>query len=122
MSPSWRTYSSAPKAGTFVCSLHELADGEALCIDVASPRGTFPLVLVRRSDAVHAFVNACPHQDLPLNHRSSRVLTACGRKLVCSAHGAVFDATSGACLSSAVGGLEPVPVVEDLQGNLHIGS
>ncbi|TCV73705.1 nitrite reductase/ring-hydroxylating ferredoxin subunit [Neorhizobium sp. R1-B] len=123
MSDGWRSYSSAPETGALVCASSEIDEGVARCLSVQTERGIFPLLLVRKSGRVRAFVNACPHQYLPLDYRSDSVLSADGARFLCSAHGAAFDVTTGACLSGdAAEGLDPVPIAEDANGNLRIGA
>lgn len=96
-------------------------DGAARCLTVVSTSGAFPLLLVRMGGFLRAYVNACPHQYLPLDYRSSSVLSADGARLLCSAHGAVFDPATGGCLSGdGADGLDPVPVVES-DGLIRIG-
>lgn len=121
MSDAWRSYSSAPEEGALVCPASDVPARGARCLTISSPKGDFPLLLVRDGTGVRGFVNACPHQYLPLNYRSDAVLSADGQRLLCSAHGAAFDAVTGACLSGeAADGLDPVPLTEDAQGNLRI--
>ncbi|MBN9441691.1 Rieske 2Fe-2S domain-containing protein [Bosea sp. (in: a-proteobacteria)] len=113
MNDAWRDYSSAPPAGAPVCASGLVGEGVARCLTVESAAGAFPLLLLRRGGVLRAYVNACPHQYLPLDYRSGNVLSADGTRLLCSAHGAVFDAATGGCLSGdTADGLDPVPVVE----------
>ena len=67
MSDAWKSYPGAPAEGTPICPLEDASDG-ATCIEVDG----FPLVILRRGNDLRAFVNACPHQYLPLNHNSDR--------------------------------------------------
>lgn len=90
----WSDYASAPPLGTAVAPLAALAEG-ATALTVESEKGRFPLIVVRRGAAVHAFVNACPHQFLPLDYRGAALLSADGARLMCSSHGAAFDAATG---------------------------
>jgi nitrite reductase/ring-hydroxylating ferredoxin subunit len=117
---SWQDYSSAPVPGTPVCAEAEL--GATKSTLVTTSRGAFPLLLVRTRAGIRAFVNACPHQFLPLDHRGPSVLSADGERLICSAHGATFDAGSGDGLAGpGTGcGLDPVPV-ELQDGIVRIG-
>ena len=62
MNDAWKSYPGAPVEGAVICQLDEVVDGEATCIEVDG----FPLVILRRGDEITAFVNACPHQFLPL--------------------------------------------------------
>jgi nitrite reductase/ring-hydroxylating ferredoxin subunit len=97
-----------------LCRLQDLADGQA--------RGFMPLnredrvFAVRRGDAVHVYLNSCPHNWRPLDFAQDRFLSADGREIVCYAHGAHFAIESGICTAGVCQGesLIAVPVrVED---------
>ncbi|MFC7704801.1 Rieske (2Fe-2S) protein [Plastorhodobacter daqingensis] len=113
---AWTDYASAPPPGTVICAATGLAG--ARCLEVVSPAGRFPLILVATAQGPRAYVNACPHQFLPLNYRSDTVLSADGTRLLCSAHGARFDAGTGAAPDGP--GLDPVPI-EERDGMICIG-
>ena len=49
-------------------------------------------------DFLRGFINKCPHLGLPLETFPDRFLNAAGDRLICSAHGAQFDA-AGDCLA-----------------------
>lgn len=111
---AWTDYSSAPDPGTPVAPLSQI--GGATTLMLTGERGDFPLLLVRVGDRVHGYVNACPHQYLPLDYRGPRILSADGARLMCTGHGAQFDAATGAPVSGADCALDPVPLV--VQGDL----
>lgn len=108
MTDAWKSYPGAPLEGAVVCPLESVADGEATCVEVDG----FPLLVLRRGNEVSAFVNACPHQYLPLNHKSDRLLSADGSKIRCSNHSAGFDAKTGEGVEGLGLGtcLDPAPV------------
>jgi nitrite reductase/ring-hydroxylating ferredoxin subunit len=54
--------------------------------------------LVRHGETVRAYRNVCPHMGRPLNWAPDRFLTRAGDLIMCSAHGAIFDIESGACV------------------------
>ena len=56
--------------------------------------GEFPILLVSDGQGTRAFVNACPHQFLPLDTRGD-VLGSDGTRLICTNHDAAFDARTG---------------------------
>ncbi|WP_372801403.1 Rieske (2Fe-2S) protein [Paracoccus seriniphilus] len=114
---SWTDYSSAPAPGTRLCLAEEVNEPAALTVE--TEKGSFPLLIMRRGDGFRAYVNACPHQFLPLNYRGDRILSADGSKLMCTAHGARFDIDTGAVVEGAECGLDPVPV-ELIDGAIHI--
>ena len=118
---AWRSYASAPPPGTRVCAADAIPEGSAQAVVVTSAAGDFPLLVLRRGGAVLGYVNACPHQYLPLDYRSATILSADGERLLCSAHGAMFDAASGTSLSPCgLDGLDAVPLRERA-GAIEIG-
>ena len=94
---NWTDLKSAPAAGTPVARAADVDGVVALTVETAA--GAFPLLLVRLGDQVMGYVNMCPHQGLPLTYRSPRLLSKDGTKLMCSAHGAMFDAATGTGLA-----------------------
>ena len=77
--------------GKTLCPRSDIPDGGTLCL----LQDEFPIVLVRKGDTVKAYVNACPHQYLPLNHRGDKLLSADGAILRCSNHSAGFSSDDG---------------------------
>lgn len=116
---SWTDYASAPAPGTPICAASDIEGAQALSL--TTERGSFPLLLLRAGDTFRAYVNACPHQYLPLNYRGDRLLSADGTKLMCTAHGAQFDIHSGEALQGADCGLDAVPI-EVRDGRIYIAS
>ncbi|WP_136246875.1 Rieske (2Fe-2S) protein [Halomonas borealis] len=113
MTAAWQQYRSAPALGTRVVEADALPDHGHLSLSVDSERGRFPLLVVRLTGAAPlGYVNACPHQFLPLDQRGDRLLSEDGEQLRCSNHDATFATRSG----EGIGGLgvgcslEPVPV------------
>lgn len=114
---AWDDYSSAPEPGTAICAADQV--DRPVAIDVIGPKGSFPLLLMRSGAVFRAYVNACPHQYLPLNYRGEQILSADGRQLLCTAHGARFDIDTGQPLAGADCGLDHVPI-EVVDGMLRI--
>lgn len=119
----WRAYSSAPPLGTRICALSELSEKAVLTLQVESEKGSFPLIAVMDGARPCAFVNACPHQYLPLDFHGDNILSADGRKLMCTSHGAGFAVEDGRCIEGPADGcaLDAVPVSVDADGYLRIG-
>lgn len=116
---SWTDYSSAPAPGTVICAESEIQGVRAL--SVTTEKGSFPLLVLRAGAKFRAYVNACPHQYLPLNYRGDQLLSADGSKLMCTAHGAQFDIHSGEALLGADCGLDAVPI-EVSHGQIRIAA
>jgi nitrite reductase/ring-hydroxylating ferredoxin subunit len=103
----WADFPDAPAPGTILCPV-TMANGVTSLL-----LGDFPVLLVQDAHGTRAFVNACPHQFLPLDLRGN-VLGAGGVQLICSNHDATFDArtgqgTAGFGLGCA---LSPLPLVQ----------
>jgi nitrite reductase/ring-hydroxylating ferredoxin subunit len=82
------------------------------------------MLVVRCGQTARAYVNACPHQWLPLTFRSANVVSRDRERLRCSNHFAEFAIADGHALSGpapAGSGLDPVPVHVDGQGEVVIG-
>ncbi|QOR40802.1 Rieske 2Fe-2S domain-containing protein [Billgrantia diversa] len=118
MAQAWQQYRSAPAPGTRLVKQEELTPGEAHSLTLKSEKGTFPLLLIRLDDALFGYVNACPHQFLPLDQRGSRVLSRDGEQLRCSNHDASFSTRTGEGLGGLGIGceLDRVPVSIDDEG------
>jgi nitrite reductase/ring-hydroxylating ferredoxin subunit len=82
--------------------------------EFASGGGAWPLrvIVVRVGDAVHGYVNRCPHAGHALNLRPDDFLTPDGGLLICRSHGALFEPTTGVCVAGPCPGtqLERVPL------------
>ena len=90
---NWRSYPGAPQPGRTICARAEVAG--AMTLTLETRQGQFPVLLVETAAGLRAYVNACPHQYLPLDYRGANLLSADGTRLMCSSHGAQFDAASG---------------------------
>ncbi len=107
---------------TRLCHQQDLAEGQARGFD---PTGTGQdqLLLVRHAGRLHAWRNACPHVDgAPLAWRRDAYLSADRRHIVCYAHGARFDPTTGHCIAGPALGSALTPVAIDIKndGEVHL--
>lgn len=91
MSDVWKSYPNAPASGTDICDLSDIGNQSTMTIDLDG----FPLLIVQMKEQIHAYVNACPHQHLPLDYKSNKLLSADGTKLRCTHHSASFDVKTG---------------------------
>jgi nitrite reductase/ring-hydroxylating ferredoxin subunit len=123
MTQAWQQYRSAPALGTRLVRLDELAVGTTHSLTLQGEKGSFPVLIVRLEDALLGYVNACPHQYLPLDQRGPRILSQDGESLRCTNHDAIFSSRTG----EGTGGLglgcelDPVPVGVDPEGWVVIG-
>ncbi len=86
-------------AGTLLARLAELPDGATR--EFALNDSEWPLTgfLVRVGDAVHAYLNRCPHALRQLNFRPDGFLNADGTLIQCNSHGALFEKDTGLCVA-----------------------
>jgi nitrite reductase/ring-hydroxylating ferredoxin subunit len=95
-----------------VCALADIPDPGARGFSPPGARFPDEYFLVRRGDALRAYRNVCPHAGNFLNWKADAFLTRDKTRIMCSAHGALFDPASGACVAGPCIGrsLESVPV------------
>ncbi|MFT7026549.1 MAG: nitrite reductase/ring-hydroxylating ferredoxin subunit [Paracoccaceae bacterium] len=115
---AWRDYPGAPADGAPVIPLADVEGATPVTI------GDFGLIVVRAVDAARAFVNACPHQFLPLDHHGPRILSEDGTRLMCTVHGAQYALADGEGVAGHGLGcaLDAVPVHVDAAGMVRIGA
>jgi nitrite reductase/ring-hydroxylating ferredoxin subunit len=99
----WEQHRHAPAPGSLLCRIDAVPDGA--CKEVRYGRGesAFAVLLYRRGGQVRAYVNLCPHFNLPLNARDNEFLVHDDGLIMCAHHSAVFRLDDGQC----VGGLPP---------------
>lgn len=90
MELAWDDFPDAPASGAVICNVQDVRAGDILGLSL----GDYPVLVSRQGDAVTVFVNACPHQFLPLDQRGS-ILSADATRLMCSNHHAEFDRSTG---------------------------
>jgi nitrite reductase/ring-hydroxylating ferredoxin subunit len=112
-----------PPDGTPLGFLAGFADGDATAIDYRHDGRTFPMLLFRRGHAIRLYLNACPHNGLPLTFRSPSIVSADGTRLLCSNHGAQFSVDDGralACIADDCA-LITIPAHIDPAGQVVVG-
>jgi nitrite reductase/ring-hydroxylating ferredoxin subunit len=118
----WNTYRSSPPPGTPLCRLDDLSVSRVVSVAPDSGLGAFPILVVATGDGPRAYMNLCPHLDLPLDLRSSDILSADGTMILCSNHQAGFRITDGVGVKDLAidCDLEPVPLACDADGMIRI--
>ena len=104
-----------------LCHWKDLPDGQSRGFDPAG-RGQDSVLVVRQGPQLFAYADACPHHNTPMAWRKDQYLNAAGDRIVCAAHGALFDIPSGRCtLGPCLGeALTPVPLTLQANGEIHI--
>ena len=79
-----------------------------------------PAFLVRYHGKVHAYLNRCAHVEMELDWQEGVFFDSEGRDLICSTHGATYEAPTGRCLGGPCNGSPLVKVlVEERDGNVY---
>lgn len=91
-------------SGTLLARVTEIANPGAMIVklDASDLWGT--VLLTRNGGDIAAFHNRCRHAGYPLQHEDGRVRVQQGRYIVCSAHGASYELTTGACAGGPYNG------------------
>lgn len=68
--------------------------------------------LVRKGPSVYAYANSCPHLKIALNWMEDHFLDFGQEHIQCALHGALFEISSGLCISGPCFGrhLEAIPL------------
>ena len=105
-----------PPSGTVICPANAVGPEQTRGFVISDPHSCkyLDLIIWHTPEGIRGFVNRCPHLGLPLETFPNRFLNASGDALVCSAHGAHFDAT-GHCLAGPCAGKDLVPLELDVR-------
>jgi nitrite reductase/ring-hydroxylating ferredoxin subunit len=97
-------------AGTVLCALEELADGQGLPFELGAEPDVLRIVVVRAGDRVRAYLNCCPHFRIPLE--IGRGVKTFRQHILCVSHYAVFRFEDGYCIDGPCkgGALTPIAV------------
>lgn len=94
------TLEAKPAAGDALCRLGDLAPPPgARGFQWFEWDGPRRIVLLRRGDAVHAFINECPHAGAPLDLPPGQFFDESHTHLECRMHGARFRIEDGMCIA-----------------------
>ena len=106
------------EAATRLCPVDAIEDEEARGFTLGSGTQRRELLVYRRGGQVFGYVNSCQHAGTPLEMEPDRFMTADGSLLLCHTHGALFEPTTGHCLSGPCRGkrLQPLELVVEPDG------
>ncbi len=87
------------EAERLICASGALADsGRGVRFEVEYFGRPAPAFVVRQHGEVHGYLNRCAHVAMELDWQEGIFFDSDGRNLLCSTHGAEYDARSGHCL------------------------
>ena len=118
-----------PLAGTALCRLEEIEDGEGrgflLFPEGGSGEDELAIFVVRQGERAYGYLNSCPHQGTTLDltgfHDEGRFVSLASGNILCATHGAQFRVEDGFCLWGPCAGhsLQPVAISRDADGLLR---
>ncbi|MDZ4381149.1 MAG: Rieske (2Fe-2S) protein [Parvibaculum sp.] len=106
------TKRSGPLPGTALCALDEIDEPGAKGLALGEGTSRLDIFLIRKDDAVYAYLNRCPHAATRLDNWPDRFLTQDETQILCGNHAALFRIEDGFCTSGPCAGksLKAVPV------------
>ena len=82
-----------------ICAGGALADdGRGVRFEVEYFGQPAPAFAVRQGGEVHGYLNRCAHVAMELDWQEGIFFDSAGSYLICSTHGAAYDARSGHCI------------------------
>jgi nitrite reductase/ring-hydroxylating ferredoxin subunit len=104
-----------------ICASAALADsGLGVRFEVEYFGQPAPAFAVRYAGRVHAYLNRCAHVPMELDWQEGVFFDSAGRDLLCSTHGATYDAQSGRCVGGPCNRSPLVKLrVEERHGNVY---
>lgn len=98
-----------------ICAAAELEEGGAgVRFEFVRGEHTLSAFVVRFDGVARAYLNQCAHVPMELDWQPGVFFDADGLYLMCSTHGALYDAATGACAGGPCNGrgLRQAPVRE----------
>jgi len=103
-----------------LCPREAIPENSARGFTVETSDGRRQVLLIRRGNRFHGYVNRCPHTGVNLDWMPDRFLDRSGTYLQCATHGALFRIHDGFCVHGPCAGQSLQPVtVEEQNGVLY---
>ena len=108
-------------AARLICASADLREARSgVRFDVELEGAQVPAFAVRYAGRVAGYLNRCAHVAMELDWQEGEFFDADGRDLICSAHGAVYAASSGQCLGGPCDGKPLVRLrMEERDGGVY---
>ena len=101
-----------------LCQMADLIDGRSRGFDPLG-EGRDTMFIVRRGDQLFAWRNACPHYDhARMSWKKDEFLNADRSRIICGAHGALFEIDTGRCVHGPCLNQTLTPVALDVRDGL----
>jgi len=104
-----------------ICASEALVDaGRGVRFEVEYFGEPAPAFAIRSHGRVHGYLNRCAHVAMELDWQAGVFFDSEGRDLLCSTHGASYDAASGRCLGGPCDGSPLVKLrIEEREGKAY---
>ena len=104
-----------------ICASGALADsGRGVRFEVEYFGEPAPAFVIRKDGVVHGYLNRCGHVAMELDWQEGVFFDSDGRDLLCSTHGATYEARTGRCIGGPCSGSPLVKVlVDERDGNVY---
>ena len=103
-----------------LCHLDDIEDGKAKGFEIG-PSEQDRVFVVRQGEKICAYRDICPHYgNTTLPWKKDEYLDSAGKLIVCAAHGALFEISSGKCISGPCLGEYLAPVQAKLEEDKQI--
>ena len=104
-----------------ICASDALAEsGKGVRFEVEYFGDPAPAFIVRKDGRAHGYLNRCAHVAMELDWQEGVFFDSDGRDLLCSTHGAVYDARDGRCLGGPCNKSPLVKLlIEERGGNVY---
>jgi len=109
------------EAQRLICESGALAEsGRGVRFEVEYFGERAPAFVVRKDGEVHGYLNRCAHVAMELDWQEGVFFDANGLDLLCSTHGAVYEARSGRCIGGPCNGTPLVKLrLEERNGMVY---
>ncbi len=103
-----------------LANIKQLSNAKTLIVN----SGTKSVVLIKYDESVKAYLNNCPHQNVPLNEAYKIDVNPFEKTMKCSVHDAFFNIEDGLCIEGPCWNeaLETVDIRIDDKGDIFLGS
>lgn len=109
----WHQEKNAPQSGSYLCSVSDIPPGGVMEFSFGAQRKTlFRMFVYNYAGQLLAYMNVCPHFDVPLNVRPGEMFTSDRSQFMCAIHYAKFNLHDGHCMEGPCEGvgLEAIPL------------
>ncbi|MBQ0757121.1 MAG: Rieske 2Fe-2S domain-containing protein [Amphritea sp.] len=110
---TWHLERNAPETGTRLCRVDEVSEDEVVEFKFGDNIKTlFRMFLYNDQGQLRAYMNVCPHFNVPLNVSPGEMFTSDRAQFMCSIHYAKFNLNDGHCTDGPCEGLglEVIPL------------